>query len=273
MRKKIFIIIVFVILFIPVCLNWIISTNTPWNISIAGNMKEWIGFYGSYTGGIVAATISFIILIKTLKHNRNENFIDRKRQDIKELKHTLSERYSYLNFTRIRNIAFLLDSYQEQNELLLLDTYYQELETYRHSFEIVYEDSKEEYIIDFIDKYNKCIISLCNDIRVISEYIISLPEKISNSENEILDKRNKELYLKIKLETISITEENEHIDIKKKLESIPIRYQKINKIEQYIMEIDSHQKIFLPPVLSAAKKWIETEIKILNATEINHYYI
>lgn len=272
MRKNIFI-IVFVILFIPVCLNWIISTNTPWNISIAGNMKDWIGFYGSYSGGILAATISFIILIKTLKHNRNENLIDRKRQDIKELKHTLSERYSYLNFTRIRNIAFLLDSNQEQNELLLLDTYYRELETYRHSFEILYEDSKEEYIINFINKYNKCIISLCQDIHVISEHIISLPKKISNSEKEILVKRNKELYSKGELKTISIPEENEHIDIKKKLESIHIRYQKINKIEQYIMEIDSHQKTFLPSVLSAAKKWIETEIKILNATETNHYYI
>ncbi len=75
--KRILLAIV-IITITPICLNWIVSTTTPWNISIAGDMSDWIGFYGSYIGGMLAAAISFFILIYSLKHNRNENIIDRK---------------------------------------------------------------------------------------------------------------------------------------------------------------------------------------------------
>jgi hypothetical protein len=264
--KRILLAIV-IITITPICLNWIVSTTTPWNISIAGDMSDWIGFYGSYIGGMLAAAISFFILIYSLKHNRNENIIDRKRQDIKELKQILSERYSKLSYTRIINIASNLNNNQSNDELLLLESYYEELDVYRHSFQIIYEDSKEGHVIDFVKRYNSCIISLRSDIQAISKLIRKLPERISDSEEVFLENRNQELYLKRSQKSISIQEENEHVDVKKKLESIPIRIQTIKKIEQYFTVIHSDQSKFLPPVFNAVRKWIEAEVKELNDIE------
>lgn len=71
MKKKYF--LPFPLLIIPpVALAYILNLSTPGDCAIAGEPKDWIAFWGNYSGGIFSGLISFFIIYLTLEDNHKE---------------------------------------------------------------------------------------------------------------------------------------------------------------------------------------------------------
>lgn len=56
------------LLLTAVVLAYIFNCETPCSCAIAGEPKDWIAFWGNYSGGIFSGFVSFII-ITTLQRN------------------------------------------------------------------------------------------------------------------------------------------------------------------------------------------------------------
>ena len=81
MKRKLWItLIIFLVLITPIILNIIIgSTNPLDSIRVVGTEVNWLGFYGSYIGGVLSATVAFIKIGQYSKKNTvnilSKNFI------------------------------------------------------------------------------------------------------------------------------------------------------------------------------------------------------
>ena len=106
MNKKLWIILIILVLITPIILNIIIgSTNPLDSIRVVGTEVNWLGFYGSYIGGVLSATVAFITMWQTSKHNTLNVMIPQQEAHIKELNSALSERISKLDFAYIGSIS------------------------------------------------------------------------------------------------------------------------------------------------------------------------
>lgn len=122
MKKKIFFIILGII-FLPIIINYVLMLPTPFNFPIIGSNVDWLSFWGTYIGGIIGASASFLILYLTLLHNKNEAKIERKHNELLQLKKDLSERLSDVNFMPLH-----IDASQEinvQHEISRLNMLYE----------------------------------------------------------------------------------------------------------------------------------------------------
>lgn len=71
MKAKHYIVFLLVIVFFPILVNVVIcsSNPTPWNIPVAGKSEDWLGFWGSYAGGLISGLIALYVLYHTIKEN------------------------------------------------------------------------------------------------------------------------------------------------------------------------------------------------------------
>ena len=94
--------LLFLLIFLaPILVNYIVSTNRCFDYNIAGGPKDWISFYGSFSGGVITALISLMIVNLSLNHSSSELKRSRAIQDLKDLKIDLARIVSLSNFTDI----------------------------------------------------------------------------------------------------------------------------------------------------------------------------
>ena len=74
-------------------------------IQIVGKEDDWLGFYGSYIGGVLAAIVAFMTMWQSSKHNTLNVMIQQQEAYIKEMNNTLAERISKLDFWYIGSIS------------------------------------------------------------------------------------------------------------------------------------------------------------------------
>ena len=84
MKKWLFTVII-VLTIIPIVLNIILGATNPFDIGIVGNNVDWLLFYGSYLGGVIAAIIAFVTMWQTSKHNTLSIMIQRQETYIENL--------------------------------------------------------------------------------------------------------------------------------------------------------------------------------------------
>lgn len=160
-----------VIIILPIFINFIVKINCFSEI-VSGQMEDWILFFGSYLGGIITASISFVILFLTIKHNKNLKKIDNKVEEFNKLREELAYRITLLDFMKIGNIALLnKNNCNCEAEILKLNEYHFELTRSFNAFNLIYEHRDEVYIVDFNYKYNKCINKLHDIINEMTEAI------------------------------------------------------------------------------------------------------
>lgn len=107
--------IIILVLITPIILNIIIgSTNPLDSIRVVGTEVNWLGFYGSYIGGVLSVTVAFITMWQSSKHNTLNILIPQQEAHIKELNSALSERISKLDFAYIGSIS--LHTPKEESE-------------------------------------------------------------------------------------------------------------------------------------------------------------
>ncbi|MBO8483156.1 MAG: hypothetical protein IAB75_03445 [Bacteroidetes bacterium] len=106
MNKNLWILLIILALITPIILNIIIgSTNPLDSIEIVGKEDDWLGFYGSYIGGVLAAIVAFMTMWQSSKHNTLNVMIQQQEAYIKEMNNTLAERISKLDFWYIGSIS------------------------------------------------------------------------------------------------------------------------------------------------------------------------
>lgn len=172
---------------LPIFINFIAKIDCFTKI-VSAQTGDWILFFGSYLGGIITASISFVILFLTIKHNKNQKKIDNKVEEFNKLREELAYRITLLDFMKIGNIALLnKDNYNCEAEILKLNEYHFELTRGFNAFNLIYEHRKEKYIVDFNNKYKGCINKLYN---VIEEMTKAISNKDYHKINNIIKSFN-----------------------------------------------------------------------------------
>ena len=86
-KKTLFIILVIsTILIIPIAINFLLMLPTPFKLNVLGSKEDWLSFWGTYIGGIIASSVSFVILYLTLLQNKKEAEIERANNKLTQLK-------------------------------------------------------------------------------------------------------------------------------------------------------------------------------------------
>ena len=98
-------IVVIVLAITPIAVNIMLGATNPFDIGIVGNNVDWLSFYGSYLGGVIAAIIAFVTMWQTSKHNTLSIMIHRQETYIENLSLELGKRISNLNFWNIAKVA------------------------------------------------------------------------------------------------------------------------------------------------------------------------
>ena len=94
----------------PVVLAYILNWTTPGSCSIAGEPKDWISFWGNYSGGIFSGLISFIIIYLTLNDNHKET--------TRILEHNHNENQGLIQANKDENTRIISQNHAENQELI-----------------------------------------------------------------------------------------------------------------------------------------------------------
>lgn len=98
---------------VPIFVNFMLLTDIRHYINVVCNASGWLGFFGSYYGGIISAAVSFVILYYTIKENKKEHE--------ENLKHSLHTQSLALHHAEImdtqREIASRLEKFDLRTTL------------------------------------------------------------------------------------------------------------------------------------------------------------
>lgn len=125
----------------------------PFNFPIIGSNVDWLSFLGTYLGGIIGAFVSFTILYLTLVHNKKEAEIERKSNQLLQLKKDLAERLSDVNFMLLHiDTSNEINVHYEIGRLnMLYEIYGQKCST----AQFIYNNDGNELAKQFYEAYSK----------------------------------------------------------------------------------------------------------------------
>ena len=248
------------IIMIPIGLNCILGMYTPAlfeNIEIIGEGRDWLSFYGSYIGGVITATISFIILYQTIAYNRNEAEINRQEEKLRRLQDDLGDIVGELNFSKIGNVALVINDHERcKEENLKLDTFHQELTLHFNSFNLLYENETDSVVVDFMRLYKICVTKLFDEITAMTRLISRLPPFISQGKISMI-KEILRYYERGNPQSVTSFIERENF--KEQIASIKDRKDIVNEINFLVHELGQQKAQFVNPVYEAAQRWIASE--------------
>ena len=147
----------------------------PFNFPIIGSNVDWLSFWGTYIGGIIGASVSFLILYLTLLHNKNEAKIDRKHNELLQLKKDLSERLSDVNFMPLH-----IDASNEVNvksEISRLNMLYETYGQKCSTAQFIYNNDENELAKQFYEAYSRFTLHFGLLINNLKNILISEKDK------------------------------------------------------------------------------------------------
>ena len=183
----------------PMLINFIVGLKQLNNITVVGEPSTWIGFYGSYIGGVLTAIIGFLTLLKETKENRRVLQISYQEKIVASLEQTLAQCVSLFDFSRLGIVSMYLNDKSKYDEVLHdLDMYNYHITTTANAWGVLYAGCEEKEIQDFQSVYYQCVKDLTHYINQMTELIVQL--KNENKEEDmkniimqlkaVLDKRN-----------------------------------------------------------------------------------
>ena len=165
--KKRIVVFLIIAVVLPIAVNFIVTSQRPNNVVVAGESVDWLQFFGSYVGSMIASITSLWILYDTLRCTMNENDANKIHTEILDTKKELSERFQKYNVSEIINLDFVkrcsgengtvdwktlycVEAYRLQG---LLDKY----EGLRKSAILLYSNGETQEEIDFFLSYDQLI--------------------------------------------------------------------------------------------------------------------
>lgn len=109
MKKKYFLLFPFLLL-PPFVLAYMLNWETPGSCAIAGEPKDWIAFWGNYSGGIFSGLVSFIIIYLTLNDNHKET--------TRILQHNQQQNQNLVEANKTENTRILEQNHNENQNLI-----------------------------------------------------------------------------------------------------------------------------------------------------------
>lgn len=200
--------IILILIILPLCpivLNCILGQYTPCNIEVVGKEDDWLDFWGGYIGAIIGASVGFVTMWKTIKHNTLTVLINQQENYIKELELSLSKCIEPISFEKIASVALWTSRnaklpIEERDKILMshLDSEILKLNDYcffvrekSNAWASVYDNSKDNHALLFKHYYRMCIKVLINDINAMTDMLCQyrdrqityeeLKEKINNA--------------------------------------------------------------------------------------------
>lgn len=164
--------------FIPILLNVILGSNNPFQcITIVGDSTHWLGFYGSYIGGVLTAVIGFITLSTESKRNKIQLEIRSREDALKELKLALAESVALFDFCKVTEISlFAKDSTMYNTIQKELSEYHSLLVTQANAWGAIYAASKQLEVVRFKNAYIDCYEAFDDCINSMTKAIYYLSE-------------------------------------------------------------------------------------------------
>ena len=224
-----------IIVAIPILLNIVLGANNPFqNITIIGDSTHWLGFYGSYLGGILAAFIGIFTIYCQSKHNALNIMIREQSNYIEKLNLELTDLVSSVEFWYLGSVSLDVIGIKTKQEDIfpkleaIKKTHLHKLnELHRNAtnkgnhWELTYSKRDDAYIEDLSEKFLACYRQYTEDIhKLIYNLSITTPNNID------------ELYI---------------------------------FLTQFNKDIKSHTDLFQKPLYDAAKAWVTYEENKLKA--------
>lgn len=179
------VIIIAVALLLPVILNFVVGLERPNNISVVGYPETWIGFYGSYIGGVLTALIGFLTLWQTSKNNDKKLRIAYQKSIVENLERTLAQCVSLFNFPKIVAVALYISKGKTTEPNIIyriqqdLNEYCCQITETANAWYTVYNGREEQEIKDFQRSYKQCVDYFLDKINEMTKIIKSLDMPIS----------------------------------------------------------------------------------------------
>lgn len=215
-----------IIFAIPILLNIVLGANNPFqNITIIGDSTHWLGFYGSYIGGVLTAIIGFATIYREERTNKLQIQITQKDNYIKDLENRLAECVSLFNYSRVGTVALYINDRSKYNDVLReMDTYLNNVTTVANAWNTIYGDSDKNEIQEFQGQYFECWQKLTESINSVSKLICEL--------KCIEDQAERDVY--------------------------------VSKIKDIVDYHDNYKQLYLLPLQDKARQWIKAERAELN---------
>lgn len=247
--------IFFLFLAIPPILNFILGQNTPNNIGVIGNPETWLGFYGSYLGGVITALIGFYTIYRSERVSALQMEIERKREEIGHLEDRLAECVSLFDFSKVGIVSLYLPNSSKFNDVLAeLNDYHNKVTTTANAWSTIYGDSDCPYIKEFQNSYVDCWDALTKQINQVSSMIVELQcvyLNIKNLEGSTAEARTR-------TNTNRVMELAAQLDKDQKERDSIIR-----AISDIVSQAPMNKDKYLFPLQEQARIWISEEKKHL----------
>lgn len=180
MKFKHLIIGLIVLSIIVLSLNFILSRDVIGDYRVVGEGKDWLSFYGS----LISSLVAFYALYRTIKNERNIANIDRRHQDLKDLRNDLSNRIAAINISQILQVVLAGNDFNKTSELYRLDALAQDYTKLSNSTFFKYEIADDDYAKAFYTAYCSFIDDLVkkdiNDLTILLKEFVD--EKVSQQE-------------------------------------------------------------------------------------------
>lgn len=168
---------------LPVILNFVVGLEQPNNISVVGYPETWIGFYGSYIGGVLTALIGFLTLWQTSKNNDKNLRIAYQKSIVEDLERTLAQCVSLFDFSRLGTISLYFDSPNRYDYCLQeLDLYCHHVTTVANAWGVVYEGNPKHEVQRFQTSYQQCHQVLVCYLNKVTDLIVKLKMTLTDEE-------------------------------------------------------------------------------------------
>jgi hypothetical protein len=167
---------------LPILLNFIIGFHTPNDLNVVGHGENWLGFYGSYIGGVITAGVAFAILWHNIEDNKKNSLRNLKKEDLYNQRKMMAEHISNINFYSICYISmFVSQKNMYQSEVIRLNALFDKTTMLSNSFNLLYGNPSEISIAHYKRKYNECSKIMIDDINQMIQLIYRLILEGENS--------------------------------------------------------------------------------------------
>ena len=165
----------FLIIVSPIIVNLVITRNPLFDYRIAGESKDWIGFYGTFLGSVLASIVAYVVMIYTIKNNEEqtkktlqqselEHLRIIKHEELIALRNDLSNRIANINYPSIIRACQYPFDFNPDDELNRLDNLYYLYQQLSNSSLLAYGTEKDFEYRDFNYAYNTFLSQLCKYI-------------------------------------------------------------------------------------------------------------
>lgn len=167
-----------IIIVAPILINFVLGIYTPCNLYVVGDVENWIGFFGSYLGGVITAGVAYIILWHTIEYNKKMALRSFKKEELFREQKMLAEQISNMKFYSIGYISmFISQKDMYHSEILRLNAMFDKMIILYNSFKLLYENSTEISLVEYKLKYDECVELMRDDINEMSKLILRLQDE------------------------------------------------------------------------------------------------